>query len=197
MSIDLSQYNQVQTNFFIKIDVPGFEVLTFTDYFKSFTIGSDTYVPIGNLLSVSESTDELRATPKELTISISGIPEDSISDVLENKFRGSTVQVLRGFFEVNTGEFLNIQGNPSGMFQGVVSNFEISDDLQSGDTVGRLVININCTSFVELLANKVSGRRTNPIDFEDESMDRVTVLAKSNFNFGSATDSQFGNQSSL
>lgn len=197
MSIDLSQYNQIQTNLFVKIDVPGFEILTFTDYFKSFTIGSDTYVPIGNLLSVSDSTNELRATPKELTISISGIPEDSISDVLENKFRGSTVEILRGFFEVNTGEFLNIQGNPSGMFQGVVSNFQISDDLNSGDTVGRLVININCTSFVDILANKVSGRRTNPIDFDDESMDRVTVLAKSNFNFGSSSNAQFGNQSSI
>jgi len=39
------------------------------------------------------------------------------------------------------------------------------------------------------LSNKVSGRRTNPIDQKelyptDPSMDRVVSLASSNFNFG-------------
>jgi len=70
------------------------------------------------------------------------------------------------------------------MFSGIISNYEISDDLSQGDDTGQLLINFNCTNLIELLANKIAGRRTNPIDFDDESMDRVSVLAKSNFNFG-------------
>jgi len=34
------------------------------------------------------------------------------------------------------------------------------------------------------LNNKISGRRTNASDFTAGDMDRVSALAKSNFNFG-------------
>ena len=192
MTADLSNFPVIQTNLFVTIDVPDFEVLAFSDYDRTITIDSVEYVPLGVLVNVTESTDELRATAKELTISISGIPEDSVSDVLQNKFRGSEVKIQRAFFEPNTGSLLNIQGNPSGVFQGVVSNFQISDDLPQGEITGSLIINFNCTSFVELLQNKVGGRRTNPIDFEDSSMNSVSVLSKSNFNFGAPTTAVFG-----
>ena len=74
-------------------------------------------------------------------------------------------------------------------FQGVVSNFDITDDLDTGSDIGTITLTLSCTSVVELLNNKITGRRTNPTDQElyypgDKSMDRVPSLAKSNFNFG-------------
>ena len=189
MAIDLSAYASVETHLFIKIDIPDYEVLTFSDYYKSYTIGSDTYQALGQLLSVSDTDSNLRATPSELSIAISGIPEGSISEILNNKVKGSRVEVLRAFFNPITGELLNISGNPAGKFKGVISNYSINDDIAEGGDTGTISIVLTAKSVIDLLNNKVTGRRTNPIDQEqfypgDKSFDRVPALAKSNFNFG-------------
>lgn len=188
MSVDLSSYRSIQTNLFVKLVIPDYDTLYFSDYHKEYTIGADTYDGLGELLSVSATTSNLRAAPQEITISISGIPSANISDILDNKVKGSALSIYRGFFNVETGELLSVAGNPAGKFQGVVSNYDITDDLDIGGDTGTVTLTLNVTNVVELLSNKVSGRRTNPIDFEDEeSMDRVLRLAKSNFNFGAPT----------
>ena len=185
MTLDLSNYKSVQTNLFVKMVVPGYATLTFSDYHKDYDIGGVTYQALGELLSVTNTSDELRASRKEITVVISGIPTGNISEILNNRIKGSELIVYRGFFDPDTGELLPIVGNPAGKFHGVVSNYEIADDLSMGDDTGEITIALNVTSVVELLNNKVSGRRTNPIDFPNEaSMDRVSALAKSNFNFG-------------
>lgn len=185
MAINLSSYSAIQSNLFVKLDIPGYQVLTFSDYHKDYSFGGTTYQALGELLSVTQTTDELRASPKDITITISGVPAGNISEFLDNKVKGSSVEVYRGFFNTETGELLPISGNPAGKFYGVIGNFEISDDLQMGDDTGQRIITLNVTSIVELLNNKRSGRRTNPADFPNESsMNRVSSLAKSNFNFG-------------
>jgi hypothetical protein len=189
MIIDFSTYTSIQTNLFIKIDIPDYDVLYFSDYYKSYTIGSDTYDGLGQLLSVSQTVSNLRAAPNELTIAISGIPAANSQDIINNRIKGSEVTVLRGFFNPTTGGLLSIGGNPAGKFRGIVSNYEISDDLPMGERTGTVVLTLMITSVVELLNNKMSGRQTNPSDQKlyyptDLSMDRVAALAKSNFNFG-------------
>lgn len=185
MAIDISSYNNIQTNMFVKMDVPGYEVLTFTDYHKDYVIGADTYQALGELLSVSNTADDLRAAPSEVTVVLSGIPVGNIPEILNNRIKGSSLIIYRGFFDVDTAELLPVSGNPAGKFRGVVSNFEISDDLDMGSDTGTISIVLTVTSVVELLNNKISGRRTNPVDFPTEqSMNRVSALAKSNFNFG-------------
>lgn len=185
MPINLSSYSSIQTNLFVKLDIPGYSVLTFSDYHKNYTINSVSYTGLGQLLSVTNTTNNLRAASGEITISISGIPSTNIPDILDNRVKGSSVTVYRAFFDAVTGELISIAGNPAGKFVGVVSNFDISDDLEMGSSTGTITLNLLVTSVVELLNNKISGRRTNPIDFPTESsMNRVSALAKSNFNFG-------------
>jgi hypothetical protein len=185
MSINLSSYRDIQTNLFVKMDVPGYQVLTFSDYHKDFTIGATTYQALGELLTVTNTTDELRASPRDITVTISGIPNGNVSEILNNRINGSDVVIHRAFFNSTTGELLSITGNPAGKFHGIASNFEIADELSMGSDLGSVTISITVTSVVELLNNKTSGRRTNPTDFPSESsMSRVSALAKSNFNFG-------------
>lgn len=185
MSIDLSAYRSIQTNLFVKLDVPGYQVMTFSNYHKDYTISGTVYQGIGQLLAVTSTTNNLRAAPDDLTITISGIPTGNVSAILNNKIKGSSCKVYRGFFNPTTGELLSIAGNPAGKFQGVVSNFDITDGLDMGSDTGTITLTLTITSVVELLNNKVSGRRTNPRDFSTtKEMDRVPVLAKSNFNFG-------------
>jgi hypothetical protein len=189
MAIDLSSYSSIQTNLFVRIDIPGYEVLRFSDYHKAFTISGESYSALGQLVAVTNTTSNLRATPEELSVSISGIPSANITAILTTKIKGSNIRVYRTFFDPVTGVALDIAGNPAGKFNGIVSNFEIADDLDIGGDTGTITLVLTCTSVVELLNNKVSGRRTNPIDQDqfypnDKSFDRVPALAKSNFNFG-------------
>jgi hypothetical protein len=184
MAINLSAYTSIQTNLFVRIDIPDYEILTFSDYHKDFTIAGTNYIGLGQLLGISNSEDNLRAAPSEITVSISGIPEKNITDVLDNPIKGSDCKIFRGFFNVDTGVLLPVTGNPAGKFQGVVSNFEISDDLEMGDSTGTVTLTLTVTSVVELLLNKVTGRRTNAADFANGDMNRVLPLQKSNFNFG-------------
>ena len=189
MALDLSAYRSIQTNLFVRLDIPDYEVLTFSDYHRSLTLNGTNYTGLGQLLSVTNTVNNLRATPEELSIGISGIPQKNITDILNYRVKGSDLKVYRAFFDVNTGELLNIIGNPAGKFQGIVSNFDITDDLEMGADLGTVTLTLTATSVVEMLNNKISGRRTNPIDQKllyptDVAMDRVPSLAKSNFNFG-------------
>jgi hypothetical protein len=184
MAIDLSNYQGIQTNLFVNLKLPSGR-LKFSDYHKEFDVLGIPYQPLGELLSVTTSTDDLRATPKDITMTISGIPTGNVDDVLDERIKGSFVTIYRGFFDAETAQLLNIADNPAGKFQGIVSNFQINDDIGMGDDTGTFTIVFTITSIVELLNNKVNGRRTNPVDFPAQQlMSRVGALAKSNFNFG-------------
>ena len=184
MAIDLSSYRSIQTNLFVKLVIPGYATLTFSDYHKDYTIDSVTYQGLGELLSVTSSEDNLRAAPNEVSVMISGIPSGNISDILDNRIKGSACEIYRGFFDATTGELLSISGNPAGKFQGVVSNYAIDDELEMGDSLGTITLTLVLASVVSLLQNKLSGRRTNAVDFPNGEMARVVTLSKSNFNFG-------------
>jgi hypothetical protein len=184
MAIDLSSYRSIQTNLFVKLIIPGYATLTFSDYHRNYTIDGTSYTGLGQLLAVGNTDDNLRATPSELSISISGIPSGNVTDIINNRIKGSECKVYRGFFNVDTGALLSIAGNPAGKFQGIVSNYDVSDDLDMGSDTGTVTLTLVVTSVVELLQNKINGRRTNTQDFPNGDMARVLPLQKSNFNFG-------------
>jgi len=192
MALDLSAYRSIQTNIFIKLDIPGYQVLTFSDYYKELVLEGVNYQGLGELLAVSDTESNLRATAQELTFAISGIPQGNVAEVLSTKLKGSSVVIKRGFFDANTGELLSLPINPIGKFKGVISNYVIADDLDEGSRDGTFTITFVATNVIDLLNNKVTGRRTNPIDEKaffptDNSFDRVPSLTKSNFNFGAPT----------
>jgi len=186
MPIDLSSYSSIQTNLFVKLVIPGYDTLTFSDYHRDYNFSGTTYTGLGELLAVSDTDDNLRSTAGELTLSISGIPSTNVTDIVNNRIKGSECLVYRGFFDVNTGLLLSIAGNPSGKFQGVVSNYDISDELEIGSDTGSVTLTLVVTSVVAMLNNKITGRRTNPQDFPNGDMARVLPLQKSNFNFGAS-----------
>lgn len=189
MAINLTGYRAVETAMFCRVDVPGYAVLRFSNYKTNQTINGEVYTALGQLLSVADSESNIRATQGNMSIAISGIPNTSIAEVLEQKFKGSNVQVWRVFFDAATGTQLNIPGNPAGRFQGIINNWALEEDYQSGssDISNRIIF--TCSSTVDVLINKTSGRRTNSNDQRalyptDNCFDRVIALNNSNFNFG-------------
>lgn len=179
--IDYRSYTSLSSSLFIKWVIPNFETALISDYHSNYTIAGDVYTNIGRLLAVTSPVSELKTSPSEITISLSGIPTNSVSDILSKQIKGSSIQVTRVFFDAVT----NAEINALLKFKGIVTNYDISDDVDVAAQIATTTITLTCASIVEVLSKKISGRRTNPMDFADESsMSRVQALANSNFNFG-------------
>lgn len=189
MSLNLSAYTSIQTALFCRMDVPDYGVLRFSSFNRVVNIDGEDYTGLGTLLGVTDTSNDLRVNSSQFTITISGIPNTSINEILNNRVKGSAIQVWRVFFDPATGAILDIPGNPLGRFQGIVNNYSLEEDWSQGSLTTTNTILITCSSTVDVLNNKISGRQTNSTDEKalyptDLSMDRVAKLANSNFNFG-------------
>jgi len=189
MSLELTNYGEIQTALFCRIDVPDYSVLRFSNLNRSFTIDGEAYTALGQLLGVSSTSSEISAKGESVTVAVSGIPNSSIAEIDSIRLKGSTVQIYRAFFDPTTGQLLALDANPTGRFQGIVNNYSLEEDYPQMAGTATNTIQITCTNEVDLLDKKIAGRRTNPKDQKyyypgDLSMDRVPVLANSNFNFG-------------
>lgn len=184
--INLSSRTSVEYATLIKWVIPNFDTAYLTDYSSDITFNGNTYQNIGKFLSVSSTVSELKSSPSEITISLSGIPSGSISTVLNQEIKGSSIEIYRAFYNPSTHVLLTISdGNPSLRFKGIVTNYGITDNVDVHSLTATSTITLNCNSIVEVLAKKTSGRRTNTTDFPNElSMSRVQALSKSNLNFG-------------
>jgi hypothetical protein len=187
--LSLTGYGSIESNLFIKITLAS-STLLFSDRLVSTTIAGDTYVGLGKLLSISGSSSELRSTSGEITIGISGVPDSMISDIVAANIKGNPVRVIRGLFNATNGTFLSaITGNPINRFMGYVNNISLEEeyDVDSRDSSNTLLL--TCASNVDILDNKIAGRKTNPASQKkfystDISMDRVPSLESSYFDFG-------------
>lgn len=185
--IDLTSYPGIEIATLVTWDVPNFDTAYVTDYTNSVSDGTNTFQNIGNLLGVSETVSELQSTPGDITISLSGIPTNSISDLFDQEIKGSEVTIAYAFFDPETHAAVNVNGSSNILqkFKGIVTNYSISDSVDVTETLAVSTITLTCNSIIEILSAKRNGRRTNPQDFPGESsMNKVQALSTSNFNFG-------------
>lgn len=199
MAINLSSYTSIQSNLFVRLDVEQYsttaggpytnEVLRFSDRNGSTIINGETYTGLGNLLGISSVSSELRVSGYEVIVSISGIPNTSIAEILNSRIKGSSIKIYRAFFDASTGNILSISGNPMGRFQGFVNNVSLTEDFDVEERSSSNILTLQCASVVDILAKKISGRRTNPTSQKqffpnDVSMDRVPSLENYYVDFG-------------
>ncbi len=186
--LNLTTYKAIQSNLFIKISTAT--PLLFSDKLESTVIAGDTYVGLGKLLSVSGSNSELRSSGQDLTISISGIPDSSIIDIINLGIKGTPVIIRRGLFNASTGAFLSaVTGNPIIRFTGYVNNIAFEEDYDIDTKTSSNTIILTCASNIDVLDNKIQGRKTNSESQKkyfpnDLSMQRVSTLESSYFDFG-------------
>jgi hypothetical protein len=187
--LSLTGYGSIESNLFIKITLPSSNLL-FSDRLVSTVINGDTYVGLGKLLSVSGSSSELRSTSGEITIGISGVPDSAISDIVNSSIKGNPVKITRGLFNATNGNFLSaVTGNPVNRFVGYVNNITLEEEFDIDTRTSSNTVLLTCASNVDILNNKISGRKTNPASQKkfystDISMDRVPSLESSYFDFG-------------
>lgn len=193
---NLDSYTSVKTGLFVRLQVDEYrtsssasysaQVLTFSDYDSAKTIGSDTYTPLGSLLNITPSTSELRSSSNTITITLSGVPANAINEVVHSKIKGSPIKIYRGYFDVSTGVQI---GDYEGRFFGSVNNYSIQEEFNVSERDAANMVLLECNSSVDLLAQKTSGRKTNPQSQQkfyplDTSMNRVPTLKGTKFDFG-------------
>ena len=187
--LNLTSYGSIESNLFVKITLPSSSLL-FSDRLVSTVINGDTYVGLGKLLTITSSSSELRSSSGELTIGISGVPDSSITDLLAANIKGNSIKVSRGLFNATTGAFLStVTGNPVNRFVGYVNNLALEEEYDVDTRTSSNTILLTCASNVDIMNNKIAGRKTNPSSHKrffpnDIAMDRVPNLESSYFDFG-------------
>ena len=193
MAVDLSAFDSIQSNLFVRIDLSyTSEVLTFTDSRGTWELTSgpgnapENYIGLGELMGITATSSELRSTSREITITISGIPNTSITEIMNSRIKGSGCRIWRGIIEpVNGLDVIYL----SGRFNGIVTNYAINEEFDPTTRTASNTISIMCSGIVDVLANTTKGRRTNPEDQRsiyatDAAMDRVPDLVGAYFDFG-------------
>jgi hypothetical protein len=199
MTINLTSYGAIESHLFVRIQVDEYrtstiypyseQVLRFSDRLTPFTINEEEYIGLGKLMGITSSSSEIRVSAADLTITISGIPTNSIGEIVNSKIKGCPVKIYRALFDAETGAYLDIEGNPLGRFRGFVNNYSLNEEWDNTTKTASNTLVLTCSSAVNVLQNKVAGRKTNPESQKrfypnDVSMDRVPNLENSTFNFG-------------
>lgn len=200
MTINLSPYTSVESGLFVKITcsfykatfaTPSFSTQTFyfSDLMRDVTINSNLYTGVGRLLGITTTSSELKVSNQEVTVTISGIPNTALEEIQASRFKGSNIEIRRGFFDANTGAFLSITDNPMLRFKGIITNLSINEEYSIEDRTASNTITLACASVIDIMSSRISGRKTNPESQKyfystDVSMDRVPSLVGTFFDFG-------------
>lgn len=171
---------------------------TFCNAAAAITVGGITFTGLGALLSVGEVNREIKATAGDMLITLIGIDPTNLALILGSNIKGSTVEIWRGFFDSNN----QIITSPSTQFfkryQGIVINISLQEDFNDEIRQRVATASVACSSFREVLANRIAGIRTSSTTWKqlyanDTSMDRVNAIAGQFFDFGAPP--QQGSQS--
>lgn len=199
--IDLTSYVAIQSNLFVRIQIDEYrtssggsysqEILNISDLSFDFDLEGETYSGLGKLLGVTSTNSEIRVSGGDVTITLSGIPNSSIAEIVNSKIKGSSIKIYRVLFGggLDNPDYLDIPGNPIGRFNGYVNNYSLQEDYDIDTRTSTNTLVLTCSSIVDILGNKITGRKTNPSSMKkfypsDVSMDRVPSIENTTFNFG-------------
>lgn len=177
--IKLTIYNDVS-------NTANTTVYTFSSAYQEETIGGQVYTPLGGLLAVGVQQRDLRATSADTSITLSGIDGNNIYAALGTKIKGSKIEITRGFYNNNY-----VLSNTAQRFTGIVTSYNIGEDLQLVEDTDNFTVTVNASSFKTVLENRIAGRKTNPTSWQvfnstDSSMNNIYSISDQNFDFGKA-----------
>lgn len=173
---------------FIRLTMPS-NVYTFCNASAPITVNGMTFTNLGSLLQISDIKRDIKANSSDLNISLTGVDGTNVSIILSSEIKGSQIEVWRGFLDSNN----QIIETPTQQFfkryQGIISNYSITEDWNEQMRSRVATVGISCASFRTILENRVGGVRTTPKIWQafypnDNSMNRVPAIAGSYFDFG-------------
>lgn len=173
---------------FIRLTMPS-ATYTFCNAASPITVAGITFSGLGDLLQLSNIQQDIKATSKDLSISLTGIDGGNVGIVLSAEIKGSLVEVWRGFMDSNNQIITSPTLQFFKRYQGIVNNVSIQEDFNDQARQRIATCTIACASFRVVLENRFSGVRTTPEIWKknhpsDTSMDRVPVITAQYFDFG-------------
>ena len=209
-SLNLTAYNAVQQATFVRlvlIDGGIEQIVRMSTHNVPISIteldgNSYSYTAIGSLLNVSSITADEKTTFGDVNVTIAAIPNQYMSQIINNPIKGSPVEIRRAFFDVATNELLPVAGNPTIEFIGVVNSYSTDEGWSDQDSLTATTqLSLSCSSIMTVLSKKIAGRRTNHDDQVswfpgDLAFDRVPVIADSTFDFGGTSPNAATNRPS-
>jgi hypothetical protein len=178
----------------------------FSSSYRKETIDGDLYADFGGLLGVGTYQRSILSTSYDTSVSVCGLDPNYIYMVAGSPatveipvegqqpipvgyyplIKGSELQIRRGFYDTNYQLV-----NTSVRYTGIVTAYYIQEERDSdfaalNDTY---TITLQSSSLAKVIDNRVAGRKTNEQSMKfwypsDTSMDRVSGLENTTFNFG-------------
>lgn len=173
---------------FIRLTMPS-NVYTFCNAAAPIIVNGIAFTNLGSLLNLSDIKRDIKANSSDLNISLTGVDGTNVAVILSSDIKGSRIEVWRGFLDADN----QIIETPTQQFfkryQGIVSNYSITEDWNEQLRTRVATVGISCASFRTILENRVGGVRTTPKIWQafypgDNSMNRVPAIAGSYFDFG-------------
>lgn len=193
MSTEMSALNSSSIKYaeFVKITTPD-EVVTFCNAAASISVNGTTYTGMGSYLGISEIQQDIKANSNDLKLSVTGLETANIALILSSNAKGSILEVYRGFLDSNNQIITFPTQQFFRRYKGIINNIAINEnfDSQSRQRVATCIF--SCASIRTVLDNRIAGIRTNQSNWQflyptDTSMDRVSVIASTYFDFGKQT----------
>ena len=188
-----SQINHAE---FVKLTVgTSGTIYTFCNAAAPITVGGITFTNLGALLNVGDVQRDIKATSDDMTIALTGIDPTAVSIILSNEIKGSTVEVWRGFFNSNNQIITTPTTQFFKRYQGIINSVSITEDFNSEARTRIATCSISCSSMRRILENRLSGVKTNKNNWQfiyagDTSMNRVSEISNTYFDFGSPPKTQ-------
>jgi len=184
-ALDSSSIRQAE---FIRLTLPS-NTYTFCNAAAPITVNDITFTNLGSLLQLSDIKRDIKATSSDLSISLTGVDGTNVAIVLGSDIKGSRIEVWRGFLDSNNQIITTPTQQFFKRYQGIVSNYSITEDFNEQLRTRVATIGLSCASFRTILENRVGGVRTTPKIWQvyypgDTSMNRVPAIAGSYFDFG-------------
>jgi hypothetical protein len=173
---------------FIRLTMPS-NTYTFCNAAAPITVDGITFTNLGSLLQLSDIKRDIKANSSDLSISLTGVDGTNVSIVLGSDIKGSRIEVWRGFMDSNNQIITTPTLQFFKRYQGIVSNYSITEDWNEQMRIRVATVGLSCASFRTILENRVGGVRTTPKIWQafypnDNSMNRVPSIAGSYFDFG-------------
>jgi hypothetical protein len=173
---------------FIRLTLP-LNTYTFCNAASPITVNGIVFTNLGSLLQLSDIKRDIKATSSDLSVSLTGVDGTNVAVVLGSDIKGSRIEVWRGFLDSNNQIITTPTQQFFKRYQGIVSNFSITEDFNEQMRIRVATVGLSCASFRTILENRVGGVRTTPKIWQvyypgDTSMNRVPAIAGSYFDFG-------------
>jgi hypothetical protein len=180
--------SSIQQAEFIRLTLPS-NTYTFCNAASPITVNGITFTNLGSLLQLSDIKRDIKATSSDLSVSLTGVDGTNVAVVLGSDIKGSRIEVWRGFLDSNNQIITTPTQQFFKRYQGIVSNFSITEDFNEQLRIRVATVGLSCASFRTILENRVGGVRTTPKIWQvyypgDTSMNRVPAIAGSYFDFG-------------